>query len=254
MRPRTRMAVRAWVSSMRPRTRSSRTAGRTPSFRAADQAPTTRNDSAQAAKVDWSHGRRPRMARKARSQPSAATPRRTMTLERFIGSPRERARVGSSRCRRDASSTERSPPRGDPRRIETPPDVRRRPSGPRGKCGAHLDEETRELRARLILRPDDVADARGGQVLGGSHDRPGPPVQETVALLQGEGELAARTAPRQFPRHREPRRPDDQEGHEAADDEQVRKADLVKLPVVPEARDEDQGQEEQEEGADRERA
>src|SRR5207302_5576190 len=117
-----------------------------------------------------------------------------------------------------------------------------------------LDEETRELGARFILRPDDVADARCDEVLGGSHDRPGHLFQETVALFQGEGELAARTAPRQFPRHRKPRRPDDQEGHEAADDEEVREADLVELAMVPEARDEDEGQEEQEEGADRERA
>src|SRR5207247_3632646 len=78
-----------------------------------------------------------------------------------------------------------------------------------------LDEETRELRARLILRPDDVADARCGQVLGGSHDRPGHPFQETVALVQGEGELAARTAPRQFPLLAGPAAPIAREGQEA---------------------------------------
>src|SRR3989475_9841041 len=117
-----------------------------------------------------------------------------------------------------------------------------------------LDEETREFGARLVLRPDDMAGGRGTEVLRGPHDEPCHPFQKSISFFECEGELAARTAARQFSCHREPGRPDDEESDEAADDQEVREADLVELAMVPEARDQDEGEEKQEEGPDREGA
>src|SRR5204862_481175 len=117
-----------------------------------------------------------------------------------------------------------------------------------------LQEETREFRPGLVLGPDGAADPGGPQPFRRSNDGPGDPLQESVSLVEREGQFAARAAPRQLAGHREARGPNDQEGDEAADDEEVRETDLVELAVVPEPRDEDEGQEEEERAPDREGA
>src|SRR5207249_6994362 len=65
--------------------------------------------------------------------------------------------------------------------------------------------------------------------------------QEAVSFFDGEGQLTPRTTAWQFPGEGESGRPDHEERDEAADDQQVREPDLVELAVVPEPRDEDEG-------------
>src|SRR6267378_372388 len=116
-----------------------------------------------------------------------------------------------------------------------------------------FDEESGELSARFVLGPNHAADPRHHESLGRPHDEAGDSFQETVSLIQREREFARRATAGQLSGHREPRRPDDEERDEAADDQEVCEPDLVELAVKPESGDEDQGEEEQEDRADRER-
>src|SRR6059036_3913354 len=61
-----------------------------------------------------------------------------------------------------------------------------------------------------------------------------------------------RTTARQFAREGESGRPDHEERDEPADDQEIREPNLVELAVVPEPSDEDEGDQEQESGADQE--
>src|SRR5467141_201267 len=115
-----------------------------------------------------------------------------------------------------------------------------------------LDEEAGELGAGFVLRAKDVANTGNRRALRGANDESGDVLEEPIAFLDGECELAARTTARELARHREPGRPDDEERDESADDEEVRESDLVEVAVEPEPGHEEEGQEEQEHGADHE--
>src|SRR2546428_634399 len=105
MSPRTRIAVSACERSRIPKATSLRRAARTPSLIPTKAAPSARYARVHAAYVAWSQGRRPRIAMKASSHASTATPARIAALERFIGWPPGFGPAGRLPCRRDATAT-----------------------------------------------------------------------------------------------------------------------------------------------------
>src|ERR687887_335176 len=86
----------------------------------------------------------------------------------------------------------------DPQARPDPPEV-----GEERAPGV-LDEEPRELLPGLVLGADHMPDGWRDQVLRRPDDEPGDPLQEAVPFFEGEGELPARPASREFAGHREP--------------------------------------------------